>query len=176
MEPVTTDGDASVTGVVEVLNRHRRAGIGFHVTPMIPALARRLVAFHRGRQCLACRDCGHRVEPAPAEMARRYGPQTTVPDWSKRLVCSVCGSHNTDMVVTGTELRYRRLIRSGDTNRKRSRPSRPTAIPTRRAMNRREWAAIDYDESLFRPADDTRERGGCPGSADCVVPRLRPSS
>jgi hypothetical protein len=52
-----------------------------------------------------CRDCGHRVEPAPTEMARRYGSEITVPDWSKRLVCSVCGSHDTDMVVTGTEQR-----------------------------------------------------------------------
>jgi hypothetical protein len=52
-----------------------------------------------------CKGCGHKGEPAPAEMAERYGPETTVPDWSKRLVCSVCGSHDTDMVVTGTEPR-----------------------------------------------------------------------
>jgi hypothetical protein len=66
-----------------------------------------------------CKACGHQVEPAaaslhaaeggtsadPAEMARRYGPATTVPDWHKRLVCSRCGSHDTDMVVTGTERR-----------------------------------------------------------------------
>ena len=38
---------------------------------------------------------------SPAEMARRYGPETTVPEWRKRLVCSRCGSHDTDMVVTG---------------------------------------------------------------------------
>jgi hypothetical protein len=50
-----------------------------------------------------CRDCGHQVEPEPAEMASRYGPETSVLDWSKRLVCSICGSHDTDMVVTGTE-------------------------------------------------------------------------
>jgi hypothetical protein len=48
-----------------------------------------------------CKACGHQVEPDPAEMARRYGPETTVPDWRKRLVCSRCGSHDTDMVVTG---------------------------------------------------------------------------
>jgi Zn finger protein HypA/HybF involved in hydrogenase expression len=48
-----------------------------------------------------CRDCYHQVEPDPAEMARRYGPETTIPDWRKRLVCSRCGSHDTDMVVTG---------------------------------------------------------------------------
>jgi hypothetical protein len=38
-----------------------------------------------------------------AEMARRYGPETPVPDWRLRLVCSRCGTHDTDMVVTGTE-------------------------------------------------------------------------
>jgi hypothetical protein len=61
------------------------------------------------------RDCRHQVEPAtaslraaeggtsadPVEMARRYGPETPVPDWRERLVCSRCGSHDTDMVVTG---------------------------------------------------------------------------
>jgi Zn finger protein HypA/HybF involved in hydrogenase expression len=49
-----------------------------------------------------CKACGRQVEPDPAEMAQRYGPETTVPDWRKRLVCSQCGSHDTDMVVTGT--------------------------------------------------------------------------
>jgi hypothetical protein len=36
-----------------------------------------------------------KVEPDPAE---RYGAETTVPEWRKRLVCSQCGSH--EMVVT----------------------------------------------------------------------------
>jgi hypothetical protein len=31
--------------------------------------------------------------------------ETTVPDWRARLVCSHCGSHEIDMVVTGTERR-----------------------------------------------------------------------
>jgi hypothetical protein len=53
------------------------------------------------RPIVWCRDCRHQVEPDPAEMARRYGPQTTVLDWRKRLVCSHCGSHDTDMVITG---------------------------------------------------------------------------
>ena len=62
-----------------------------------------------------CRECRHQVEPAtaslradkggtgadPAELARRYGPETTVPDWRVRLVCARCGSRDTDMVVTG---------------------------------------------------------------------------
>jgi len=29
--------------------------------------------------------------------------QMAVPDWHKRLVCGHCGSHNVDMLVTGTE-------------------------------------------------------------------------
>jgi hypothetical protein len=59
----------------------------------------------RVRLIVWCRDCSHQVEPAPAEMASRYGPETSVLDWSKRLVCSACGSHDTDMVVTGTQRR-----------------------------------------------------------------------
>jgi len=47
-----------------------------------------------------CRGCRHQVEPDPAEMAQRYGPDTPVPDWQKRLVCSRCGSRAVDMVVT----------------------------------------------------------------------------
>jgi hypothetical protein len=33
------------------------------------------------------RDCGHQIEPDPAEMAAQYGAETTVPDRRKRLVC-----------------------------------------------------------------------------------------
>jgi hypothetical protein len=33
------------------------------------------------------RDCGHQIEPDPAEMAAQYGAETTVPDCRKRLVC-----------------------------------------------------------------------------------------
>ena len=50
-----------------------------------------------------CKDCRHRVEPDPAEMAERYGAETTVPDWGKRLVCGQCGSRNVDFVVSGTK-------------------------------------------------------------------------
>jgi hypothetical protein len=50
-----------------------------------------------------CKACGHRGEPDPAEIAERYGAETTVPDWRDRLVCSQCGSRKVDMVVTGTE-------------------------------------------------------------------------
>ena len=52
-----------------------------------------------------CKTCGHQVEPDPAEMAARYGANTSVLDWRKRLVCSGCGGRPVDMVVTGTERR-----------------------------------------------------------------------
>lgn len=55
----------------------------------------------RVRFIVWCRECRHRIEPDPAEMAERYGPQTPVPDWHKGLVCSRCGSRAVDMVVTG---------------------------------------------------------------------------
>jgi DNA-directed RNA polymerase subunit RPC12/RpoP len=45
-----------------------------------------------------CRACGRQVEPDPGEMAARYGVDTSVPDWHKRLVCSRCGSR---AVLTG---------------------------------------------------------------------------
>jgi hypothetical protein len=35
-----------------------------------------------------CKDCSHQVEPDPGEMAQRYGAETPVLDWSKRLMCS----------------------------------------------------------------------------------------
>jgi Zn finger protein HypA/HybF involved in hydrogenase expression len=48
-----------------------------------------------------CKACQHQVEPDPAEMAARYGAETSVLDWRERLVCSQCGSRQVDMVVTG---------------------------------------------------------------------------
>ena len=52
-----------------------------------------------------CLDCRHQVELDPAEQAQRYGAGMTVPDWRKRLICGQCGSHNVDVVVTGSERR-----------------------------------------------------------------------
>jgi hypothetical protein len=49
-----------------------------------------------------CKACQHQVEPAPVEMAARYGADTSVLDWRERLVCSQCGGRDVDMVVTGT--------------------------------------------------------------------------
>ena len=38
-----------------------------------------------------------------AEMAIRYGANTSVLDWRERLLCSRCGGRQFDMVVTETK-------------------------------------------------------------------------
>ena len=50
-----------------------------------------------------CLDCRHQVEPDRAEMAERYGAETTVPDWAARLLCGQCGSRRINMVVSRTK-------------------------------------------------------------------------
>jgi hypothetical protein len=57
----------------------------------------------KARFLVGCADCGHQVEPVPAEMAERYGAEMAVPDWRERLVCSQCKSRRVDLVVSGTE-------------------------------------------------------------------------
>ena len=47
------------------------------------------------------KDCRHQVEPDTAAQAGRYDAATSVPDYGGRLVCSQCGSHNIDFVLTG---------------------------------------------------------------------------
>jgi hypothetical protein len=59
----------------------------------------------RVRLIVWCRECGHQVEPDPAEQAGRYGAETPVLDWRDRLVCSQCVSRQVDMLVSGTERR-----------------------------------------------------------------------
>jgi hypothetical protein len=59
----------------------------------------------RARLTVSCFDCGHRAEPDPAEMAKRYGAEMTVPDWRARHVCARCGSTRADVVVSGTDRR-----------------------------------------------------------------------
>src|SRR6516162_96773 len=61
----------------------------------------RPVSRRRSSTGVWCRDCSHEVEPDPAEMARHYGAETTVPEWHKRLVCGNCGSKQVDFVATG---------------------------------------------------------------------------
>jgi hypothetical protein len=52
-----------------------------------------------------CKACQHQVEPDPAEMAARYGADTSVLDWRERLVGSRCGGRQADMVLTGSRRR-----------------------------------------------------------------------
>ena len=52
-----------------------------------------------------CRECTHQGEPDPAEMAARYGADTSVPDWAERLVWGKYGSRNVNMLVSGTKRR-----------------------------------------------------------------------
>jgi hypothetical protein len=48
-----------------------------------------------------CRACVHRVEPDAAERVARYGADTSVPEWHRRVVCSRCGGRAVDFVLTG---------------------------------------------------------------------------
>jgi hypothetical protein len=59
----------------------------------------------RVRLIVWCHDCGRQAEPDPAEMAERYGAETTIPEWRERLVCGESGSRRVNMVVIGTEQR-----------------------------------------------------------------------
>jgi hypothetical protein len=69
----------------------------YHVPPLPLGGA----AAARVRLVVWCKECGHQVEPDPAEMAERYGATTTVPEWRERLVCSNCGSRQVNFVATG---------------------------------------------------------------------------
>jgi hypothetical protein len=50
-----------------------------------------------------CKQCRHQIDPDVAEMASRYGADTSVLDWREPLVCSRCGGRQVDMVVTETK-------------------------------------------------------------------------
>jgi hypothetical protein len=54
---------------------------------------------------LWCEKCVRQVEPDPGEMAARYGTNTSILDWRKRLVYSACGSRHADAVLSGAKLR-----------------------------------------------------------------------
>jgi hypothetical protein len=61
---------------------------------------RAMRAATRVQLIVLCKFCGHQSEPDPAQQARWYGPETIVPDWRERLVCSRCGNRQVDMVVS----------------------------------------------------------------------------
>jgi hypothetical protein len=74
-------------------------------SPPGPPMTLGNAAAARVRLIVWCKACGHQVEPDAAEMAARYGTDTTILAWRERLVCSQCGSRDVDMGVTGTERR-----------------------------------------------------------------------
>jgi len=45
-----------------------------------------------------CHDCLHRGDLDPGKEAERHSADMEIPDWASRLVCSQCGSRNTDFV------------------------------------------------------------------------------
>jgi hypothetical protein len=49
------------------------------------------------------KDCGYQVDADPVAMPARYGVNTSVLEWHKRLVCTQCGGREVDMVLTGTK-------------------------------------------------------------------------
>jgi hypothetical protein len=70
-------------------------------TPPNAAAGRSAAAAAGVRLIVWCKACRHQVEPDPAEMAARYGAETSVLEWRDRLVCSRCGGREVDMVATG---------------------------------------------------------------------------
>ena len=70
-----------------------------------PAMTLGTAAAAQVRLIVWCKACQHQVEPDSAEMAARYGADTSVLDWRERLVCSECGCREVGFVVTGTERR-----------------------------------------------------------------------
>ena len=81
-------------------SKGRRATVNHYTGP--PATLGSTAAAH-ARLIVGCCDCRHQVEPDPAALAERYGAETILPDWHKRLVCGQCGSRNIDSVVTGAK-------------------------------------------------------------------------
>jgi hypothetical protein len=47
-----------------------------------------------------CKSCWHRVEPDVADQVVRYGADTAVTDWARRLCCSACKGREVDFVVS----------------------------------------------------------------------------
>ena len=72
-----------------------RGGYKGLIDPMTLGGAARLHAVLR----VWCPDCLHQVDLDPGEQAELHGADMEVPDWASRLICSNCGSRNTDFVV-----------------------------------------------------------------------------
>jgi hypothetical protein len=57
----------------------------------------------RVRLIVWCKACGHRAEPDPAEIAKRYGARDHRSRVSRAAGVLAMRSRNIEMVVTGTE-------------------------------------------------------------------------
>ena len=55
--------------------------------PGRPPMTLGIAAAAQVRLIVWCKACQHQVEPDPAEMAARYGADTSVLDWREKLVC-----------------------------------------------------------------------------------------
>jgi hypothetical protein len=62
-----------------------------HISLVHSDAAASIEAVKIGDEHIACRGCGHKVEPDVAELVERYGADTPVSDWAARLRCSKCG-------------------------------------------------------------------------------------
>jgi len=88
-----------------------------------------------------CRDCGHQVEPDPAELSRAQ-TWAAVLDWRDRLVCSRCGRREIDIKTKRRWLRQsgRKLFKAVSILQGFHAALRPDAIraaPTRASTARR---------------------------------------
>jgi hypothetical protein len=75
----------------------QKRGQGESTAPM--TLGQALAA--RVRVICWCKTCQHRAEPNVADQVARYGADTPVTDWARRLRCSACKGHEVDFVVSG---------------------------------------------------------------------------
>jgi len=48
-----------------------------------------------------CKACQHQNQTDPADVAERFGAETSLVAWRDRLVCSNCGSRDIEMVLMG---------------------------------------------------------------------------
>ena len=92
-------GGMLVIGEVErrhrgIVRRNRSEG---ESTPM--TLGQALAA--QVRLIVWCKTCWHRAEPDVSDQVDRYGADTAVPDWARRLRCSACDGDKVDFVVSG---------------------------------------------------------------------------
>ena len=94
METDPPTADRRFTGAMPALSHVKCVPAALMKSAPGPPMTLGNTAGARARLIVWCGACGHRTEPEPAEMAERYGPETTVPEWRERLVCSRCGSRD----------------------------------------------------------------------------------